>query len=57
MAFIPEAIKMPSRTDHSGIVGFGLLVSGYIGIKGAQTEAGMQGLFVSRTLIKKGQQH
>lgn len=50
MAFISEAIKIPSRTAHSGIVGFGLLVSGYIGIKGAQTETQMQGLSVPRTL-------
>lgn len=51
MAFISEAIKIPSRTDHSGIVGFGLLVSGFIGIKGDKTETQMQGLPVSRTLL------
>lgn len=28
IAFISEAIKTPSRTDHRGNVGFGLLVSG-----------------------------
>ena len=50
MAFISEAIKIPSRTDHGGIVGFGLLVSGCIGIKGAKTETQMLGLSVSRAL-------
>ena len=43
MAFISEAIIIPSRTDHSEILGFGLLVSAYIGIKGAQTETQMKG--------------
>lgn len=41
MPFISEAIKIPSRADHSEIWGFGLLVSGDIGIKGAQTETQM----------------
>lgn len=51
MAFISESIKTPSRTDHSGTVRFGLLVSGYIGIKGDLTETQMQELSVSRTLL------
>lgn len=51
MAFISEAIIIPSRTDHSEILGFGLLVSGYIGIKGAQTETQMKGWSVLRTIL------
>lgn len=35
MAFISEAIKIPSCAGRTGMVGLGLLVSEYIGIRGA----------------------